>query len=189
MFLPRIHLQQHTVKADVSGVGWFRSRIAREIGECPRNNLCCWARATSDVPYLFATSSPIRRSRTSCPVRKRYGGQRIEGRDVSACRSGSLSCRRQTRRLWFLRVVGKRFRRSIPEKKGGEEGKRGEMCHIGGCWKFPFAAFRGDDVTVKRYFWKRWPYVSDRFPTWNDRRRLVKATLRIEVPKMAFTVF
>jgi len=30
------------------------SRIARGIGECPRNNLCCWASTASDVPYLDA---------------------------------------------------------------------------------------------------------------------------------------
>jgi len=87
------------------------SRIAREIGECPRNNLCCWARATSDVPYLDARSALIRRWTVSHRMAREY---KEEGRDVSACRSASLSCRRQTRPLWFVYMAGE----VPPSRKG-----------------------------------------------------------------------
>lgn len=92
----RLHLHARRLRgvaADASVVGRLGSRIAREIGECPRNNLCCWARAASDVPYLLASSSPIRRraaSQRSPGERERVRGQGIEGRDVSACRSETL---------------------------------------------------------------------------------------------------
>ena len=89
------------------------SRIAREIGECPRNNLCCWARATSDVPYLDARRALIRRRTVSHRMAREHKG---EGRDVSACRSASLSCRRQTRPrfIYTNRVSFPPVRRETP---------------------------------------------------------------------------
>lgn len=95
------------------------SRIAREIGECPRNNLCCWARATSDVPYLDARSALIRRWTVSHRMAREY---KEEGRDVSACRSASLSCRRQTRPLWFVYMAGE-----VPASEKGNTRDRGKQ--------------------------------------------------------------
>lgn len=50
-----------------------------------------------------ARSALIRRRMVSHRMAREYKGK---GRDVSACRSASLSCRRQTRPLWFVYTMG-----------------------------------------------------------------------------------
>lgn len=100
-----------------------RESLARSASG-PRNNLCLWERATSDVPYLprnlLADKTPVSHQPG---WRRGAKGRGIEGRDVSACRSGLFILSPADTPAMILTRRGEAF--SPKEKKRRRDGRGG----------------------------------------------------------------
>lgn len=100
-----------------------RESLARSASG-PRNNLCLWERATSDVPYLprnlLADKTPVSHQPG---WRRGAKGRGIEERDVSACRSGLFILSPADTPAMILTRRGEAF--SPKEKKRRRDGRGG----------------------------------------------------------------
>lgn len=109
-----------------------RESLARSASG-PRNNLCLWERATSDVPYLprnlLADKTPVSHQPG---WRRGAKGRGIEGRDVSACRSGLFILSPADTPAMILTRRGEAFSPKEKKRRKGRSAEEGEICHTGG---------------------------------------------------------